>query len=103
MSWNERIKELMKERNINQKQLAEQSGITEASVSRYLNGERTPRIDIVSNFARVFGISVDDIIADEFPKMSTYDSIANAIGRNGGDLTLEEKEKLISLLRGDYQ
>ena len=93
----------MKEKNINQKQLAEQSGITEASVSRYLNGERTPRIDIVSNFARVFGISVDEIISDEFPKMNTYDSIANAIARNGGELTEAEKEKLISLLRGDQQ
>ena len=103
MLWNERVKELMKDKNINQKQLAEQSGITEASVSRYLNGERTPRIDIVSNFARVFGISVDDILSNGFPKMSNYDSIANAIARNGGDLTDAEKDKLISLLKGDQQ
>ncbi|MBR0137430.1 MAG: helix-turn-helix transcriptional regulator, partial [Erysipelotrichaceae bacterium] len=101
MRWNERVKELMKSKNINQKQLSEQSGITEASVSRYLNGERTPRIDIVSNFAKVFGVTVDEIIADEFTKMSTYDSIANAIARDGGQLTEAEKEKLISLLRGD--
>ena len=47
--FKEKVKELMNQQNITQKELAELSGITEASVSRYLSGERTPRIDIVIN------------------------------------------------------
>ena len=42
--FKEKVKELMNQQNITQKELAELSGITEASVSRYLSGERTPRI-----------------------------------------------------------
>ena len=54
--FKEKVKELMNQQNITQKELAELSGITEASVSRYLSGERTPRIDIVINFAKALKV-----------------------------------------------
>lgn len=98
--WKERVKQLMEDKQINQKELSRLSGITEASVSRYLKGDRTPRIDIITNFARVFGVDVDYLIGDEFPNMKAFDTISNAIARSGNDLTDEEKEKLIALLNG---
>ena len=52
--FKDKVKELMESQNMTQKELSEKSGITEASISRYLNGERTPRIDIIINFAKVF-------------------------------------------------
>lgn len=46
MSWQEKVKNLMNDRGINQKQLSQLSGITESSVSRYLRSDRRPRLDV---------------------------------------------------------
>ena len=36
MTWQEKVKQLMNNQGINQKKLSQLSGITEASISRYL-------------------------------------------------------------------
>ena len=63
--FKEKVKELMNQQNITQKELAELSGITEASVSRYLSGERTPRIDIVINFAKALKVDSSYLIYND--------------------------------------
>lgn len=101
MSWEEKVKNLMIERGINQKQLSQLSGITESSVSRYLRSERRPRLDIVVNFAKVFGVATNYLLDDgEASEVSAYDTISTAIARKGGELTAEEKNGLIALLLG---
>ena len=52
--FKERVKSLMERDNISQKELAKLSGISEASVSRYLSGDLRPRMDILTNIAKVF-------------------------------------------------
>lgn len=101
MSWQEKVKNLMLDRGINQKQLSQLSGITESSVSRYLRRERRPRLDIVVNFAKAFGVSTEYLLDDgEESEASAYETISTAIARKGGELTAEEKNELISLLLG---
>ena len=99
MTWKEKIKGLMDEKNINQKQLSELSGITESSVSRYLKGERTPRIDIVVNFAKALGVEVDYLL-DEGKVDTPFESVKKAISRHGSKLTEEEQKELVELLLG---
>lgn len=101
MSWNEKVVELMKVKKMNQKELSNLSGITEASVSRYLKGERTPRMDIIINFAKALDVSVEYLLTDDQPvqpKISAYENIAVAIARDGNNLTAEEMNKLIELI-----
>ncbi len=97
MNWKEKVRELMAEKGINQKELSQLSGITEASVCRYLKGDRTPRIDIVSNFARVLGVNVDYLL-DDGAEESAYDSVLTVI--NGSKLSREEKIRLEKILLG---
>ncbi len=99
MTWQEKVKQLMQEQNINQKQLSQRSGITEASVSRYLKSERTARIDIIVNFAKALNVTTEYLLnEDDETELEPYTEIATAIARNGGELTAEEKNKLIALL-----
>ena len=63
--FREKVKELMNQESITQKQLSELSGITEASISRYLTGERTPRIDIIINFAKALKVDPDYLIRND--------------------------------------
>ena len=92
MTWQEKVKQLMQEQNINQKQLSQRSGITEASVSRYLKSERTARIDIIVNFAKALNVTTEYLLnEDDETELEPYTEIATAIARNGGELTAEEK------------
>ena len=106
MSWQEKVENLMLDRGINQKQLSQLSGITESSVSRYLRSERRPRLDIVVNFAKAFGVSTEYLLDEgedsetSAYETSAYETISTAIARKGGELTAEEKNELIALLLG---
>ena len=100
MSWKEKVTELMKQRNITQKQLAQLSGITESSISRYLHSEQRPRMDIVVNVAKALHVETEYLLDDSERGESAYSSIATAIARKGNELTAEEKNQLIALILG---
>lgn len=99
-NWKEKVKELMEKRGINQKELSKLSGITESSISRYLSGERAPRIDIIVNLSRALEVDPDYLLDDSRQNDDSYESLAFAIARNGNKLTQEEKDKLIKALLG---
>ena len=70
MTWKEKVNKIMNERSITQKQLAQLSGITESSISRYLHNDQRPRMDIVVNIAeavRVFFLNAVKYFI-KFPK-----------------------------------
>ena len=101
MNWSDKVKEIMNVKKINQKELSRLSGITEASVSRYLTGERTPRIDIITNFAKALDVSIEYLLDECIEKQNNnnaYDNIAIAIARDGNRLTAEEMNRLIELI-----
>ena len=92
----------MKNQGINQKKLSQLSGITEASISRYLKGERTARLDIIINFAKALNVTTEYLLNDdEETNLKPYQEIATAIARNGNALTAEEKNQLIALILGN--
>ncbi len=101
MTWVETVKEAMQAQGVNQKELSKRSGITESSVCRYLKGDRKPRIDIIVNFAKVLGLNVSELL-DTDNSSNAYSDIALVIARRGSELTDEEVNNLISMLRGEY-
>lgn len=52
------IKKLMEKQGITQRDLAKMIGVTEASVSRWMRGTRTPDIDIIELMADALGYKV---------------------------------------------
>ena len=51
--------------SITQRELAEKSGITEASISRYFNGERSPNIKNAEKMASALGLRIVMLKAGE--------------------------------------
>lgn len=99
MSWQDKVLSLMEQKGWNQKRLAEESGITVSSVSRYLRGDRKPRMDIIINFSKALGVTAEYLLEDDTETgLTPYVEIATAIARNGSELTAEEKTKLIALI-----
>lgn len=102
MTWQEKVKQLMNNQGINQKKLSQLSGITEASISRYLKNERTARLDIIINFAKALNVTTEYLLNDdEETDLKPYQEIATVIARNGNALTAEEKNQLIALILGN--
>lgn len=99
MTWKEKVQNLLIQKGWNQKQLSKESGITEASVSRYLKGDRKPRMDIIINFAKALGVTTEYLLEDDTEcKLNAFTEISTAIARGGNELTPEEKNELIALL-----
>ena len=55
----ERIKELMKEENLNQVRLAEKIGVKQNTISAWLSAKKAPRLISLWKLADYFDVSVD--------------------------------------------
>ena len=64
-SFIKKLSILLEEKNITQRELAEKINVTEVTISRYLSGERSPRIEIVSKIAEFFNVSIDYLFGKE--------------------------------------
>lgn len=60
--FSERLKELRKERNLTQKQLAEDLGIATSTIIKYERGEREPNISNIKKISNYFGITTDNLL-----------------------------------------
>lgn len=98
--WCDKVKLIMEREGINQKELSRLSGITEASVSRYLSSGRTPRIDVIVNFAKALNVSVDELLNDNIYNKGLFEDLESRmlLARDGEKLTIEEQNKLIQLI-----
>ena len=95
-----RIKEMLKEKNISQKELAEMTGITESAISRYVKCERVPRGTNLIKIAKALETTADELLIGdrEMDKESDLKFAKSLIARNASDMTLEEKMEFVKLL-----
>ena len=63
-AFGEHLKSLLEEKGMTQAEFARKTGLTEASVSRYIKGKggRTPRILQAYRMAQVIGIDMNTLI-----------------------------------------
>ena len=100
--FRKRVKFLMEKDGINQKELARLSGISEASVSRYLSGDLKPRMDILTNIARVFNVSTSYLVGEEDKviERNAYEETICVVTRNKAKLSDSQKAEIIKVLFG---
>ena len=95
------IKSLMTINNISQKDLAKKINSSEASISRYLKGERKIPIHILVEIAKVFNVEVSFLICET---KLTYEKVVSdlsfLINFSDENISLEQKLKLISIIIG---
>jgi transcriptional regulator with XRE-family HTH domain len=53
------LRDILNSRGINQKWLADETGATEATISRYMAGKHQPEINIVVAISKALGVSMD--------------------------------------------
>ncbi len=60
--FGERLSKVMRLRKIKQKELAKQIGVTEATVSRYVNNKRHPDINFLRKIIPILNVSADYLL-----------------------------------------
>lgn len=101
-TFGQKVKKLMAQSNISQKELSRLTGISESSISRYLNDTLKPRIDVISNIARVFGVSVAQLFEGDSieRKNDYYNETISVVARNRTKLNEKQKAEIIKILFG---
>lgn len=95
-----RMKEMLYEKNISQKQLSEMTGITESAISHYIKGDRVPRGTNLIKIAKALGTTADDLLSGdkEMDKESDLVFAKSLIARNASQMTKEERMEFIAML-----
>ncbi len=60
-----RIKQRLKQLNLKQKDLVEQTGHSKSTINKIVNGTVTPRVDLLIPISRVLDVSIDWLVANE--------------------------------------
>lgn len=64
MAWNENIKIQREKNSLTQQQLADRLYVSRQTVCRWENGSRCPDLAMTKRIAQVFGITIDELLAE---------------------------------------
>lgn len=90
----ERVKELIKINNLTQRDLANDVGVTESTMSKYLSGDRIPGGETLSNLATALKTTTDYLLGlnNENKTMINNSELRLLLARSTKELTPEEKK-----------
>ena len=86
-----RLKSMRVNRNLTQKQLAEQLGVAKSVVSYYESGDRFPSYDVLVRLARIFHVTTDYLLGIE------HNRVLDVSGLN--DEQIAALENLINVMQ----
>ena len=93
---------MLKSRRLTQKELAEKAGVTEAAMSHYIKGDRTPRSTVLARIATAIGTTSDYLLeGDPQNRVDEINYAKRLIARNVDQMTNAEKREILSMLLGD--
>lgn len=77
------IKRLISQKKTTQKELANKLGVSEASMTDYCNGKRTPGVDFFVALKNLYNISIDDFLTKRInPSTNSFPSIEVTYDQN---------------------
>ena len=99
-AFGQRLLNLLQKQGITQKELADRINTTEATLSRYVSGDRVPKADTLANIATALHTTSDyllDIESDDFD----FPKVERLLARNSATMSEKQKRALISALFGE--
>jgi len=96
-NFGEKVTARMKEMHMDQKTLAELAKIPTSSLNRYILTTE-PRIDVIARVAKALAVEPSYFMASFNTAVGSYDEVVSVVTRSRKSLTVEEKQKIISML-----
>ena len=101
-TFNERLALLLQQKNMTQKDLAARAGVTEAAISHYLKGDRTPRASVLTRIAEALGSTTDYLMGGaEVDSIGELNYAKRLFARNVHQMSKEEKMDIINILMSE--
>ena len=100
--FGERLLSLLQRQGTTQKELAKRINTTEATLSRYISGDREPKANVVANIATALHTNSDYLLGIEQDGFD-YTKVERLLARNSANITVEQKRALINALFGEDQ
>lgn len=98
--FGDRLQGLLQDQGVTQKELAIRIGTTEATISRYVSGDREPKADVLANIATALHTTSDYLLGIERDEFD-FPKIKRMIARNASEMTAQERKALLSALFGE--
>lgn len=98
--FGDRLQGLLRDQGVTQKDLANRIGTTEATISRYVSGDREPKADVLANIATALHTTSDYLLGIERDEFD-FPKIKRMIARNASEMTAQERKALLSALFGE--
>ncbi|MBE6775607.1 MAG: helix-turn-helix transcriptional regulator [Ruminococcaceae bacterium] len=98
--FGERLWSLLQKQGITQKQLADRINTTEATLSRYVSGDREPKAEMLANIATALNTTSDYLLGIEKDEFD-FPRVERLLARNSSNMTDKERRALISALFGE--
>ena len=92
MAFAVRLKELRKEANLTQVELAKRLGIGQSSYADWERGKKKPTQENLVKIAQVLNVSIDYLVGNSEEKSDELDNIELLFRMNSQGLSEEEKE-----------
>lgn len=99
-AFGERILRLLQKRGMTQKELAQRINTTEATLSRYVSGDREPKAEMVANIATALHTTSDYLLGIEKDGVDVS-KMTRILARSASTLSMEDKKALINALFGE--
>lgn len=98
-NFNERLALLLQKKNMTQKDLAVKAEVTEAAISHYVKGNRTPRASVLTRIAEALDTTSDYLLNGTATNADSEIRYAKRlIARNAHQMTREQKMDIIDIL-----
>lgn len=98
-TFTERLAMLLRQNKLTQKEAAKKAGVTEAAMSHYLKGDRTPRASVLIRMADALGTTTDYLMGGNTEDAKAELGFAKRlIARNVQQMSQKEKMEIISIL-----
>ncbi len=91
--FSKKLKQLINSKGLNQKDLAEMAHVSQATISKWVKGELSPKVKSVEPLAKALGMTVGELIGD-----FGYDIELTEDDKRLIALTPKQKKLLLSLL-----
>ena len=93
MKFNERLLDLRKKNGWSQEELGYKLDVSRQTISKWESGQTTPELEKLRNLAKIFEISVDELISDD-----TEDNIDRKQVLENNRISKKKKSKLIEII-----
>lgn len=101
-SFGERLQELLKSRDITQKEFSKLAGVTESAMSHYVKGDRIPRATVLARIADALNTTTEYLLNGSASDTNEEVKYAKKlIARNVSNMSREEKMEIINILFED--